>query len=74
MKHYGDGVTDCDKAIELYKLQPEVIDGSFFPAFPHLHRALALVGAGRPLEGEKGVLGIIEWHRDRFGPEHHEFK
>jgi hypothetical protein len=74
MKQYEDGVQNCDKALTLYASQPEVLDGSFFPAFPRIHRALALVGAGRPLEGEKGMLELIEWHRAQFGPEHHEFK
>jgi len=74
MKQYEDGVINCDKAIELYANQPEVVDGSFSPAFPYIHRALALVGAGRPQDGEQGLLGLIKWHEARFGPSHTEFK
>ncbi|RSM15769.1 hypothetical protein CDV31_004870 [Fusarium ambrosium] len=74
MKQYEEGVRNCDTAIELYATQPDVIDGSFFPAFPHIHRALALVGAGRPQEGERGLLDLIAWHEARFDPQHTEFK
>ncbi|KAJ8133596.1 hypothetical protein O1611_g23 [Lasiodiplodia mahajangana] len=74
MGDYGGGVQNCDKAIQLYAKQPEVIKGTFFPAFPHIHRALALVGAGRPEEGERGLLELIGWHETQFGPRHTEFK
>lgn len=74
MKEYEDGVHNCDKAIQLYARQPDVIDGSYFPAFPHLHRALALVGAGRPQEGERGLLEFIGWHEARYGPGQTDFK
>ncbi|GES60666.1 tetratricopeptide repeat-domain-containing protein [Aspergillus terreus] len=74
MKQYEEGVKNCDKAIRIYASQPEVIDHSFFPAFPNIHRALALVGAGRPQEGERGLLDLIAWHEARFGSGHTEFK
>jgi hypothetical protein len=74
MRQYEDGVQNCDRAIQLYATQPEVVNGSFFPAFPHIHRALALAGAERPQEGERGLLDLIAWHETRFGPQHTEFK
>ena len=74
MGEYEDGVQNCDRAIQLYANQADVVDGSFFPAFPEIHRALALVGAGRPQEGEQGLLNLIAWHETRFGPQHTEFK
>ncbi|OBT69736.1 hypothetical protein VE03_00897 [Pseudogymnoascus sp. 23342-1-I1] len=74
MKQYEDGVNNCNEAIRIYAMQTDVIDGSFFPAFPHLHRALALVGAGRPQEGERGLLDLIRWHETRFATDHTEFK
>ena len=66
MKQYEDGVCNCDKALAIYARQPEVIDGSFRPAFPNIHRALALVGAGRPQEGEQGLLELIKLHETRL--------
>lgn len=74
MKQYEEGVRNCDKAIQLYAEQPDVVDGSFFPAFPHIHRALALVGAGRPQEGEQGLLNLIAWHDGHLGVGQPDFK
>ncbi|KAL8639488.1 MAG: hypothetical protein Q9226_008864 [Calogaya cf. arnoldii] len=74
MKQYEEGILNCEKAIEIYKVQPDVIDGSFSPAFPNLHHALALVGAGRPQGAEEGLLRLIQWHEVRFGSSHTEFK
>lgn len=74
MKEYAEGERNCDKSIQIYASQPEVLDGSFVPAFPHIHRALVLVSAGRPQDGEPGLLALIKWHEERFGADHREFK
>lgn len=74
MKQYEEGVRNCDKSIELYTMQPDVVKGEFFPAFPHIHRALALVGAGRPQEGERGLLDLIAWEENHIKPNQTDFK
>ena len=66
---YEDAVQQCDKSIQIYMMQPECLDGSFYPTFPHIHRALALAGAGRPLDAEEGLLSVIRWRETHFGPD-----
>ncbi|KAJ5799666.1 uncharacterized protein N7518_001734 [Penicillium psychrosexuale] len=54
---YEEAVKQCDKSIEIYGKRPETLDNTFYPTFPHIHRALALTGAGRPGDAEDGLLG-----------------
>lgn len=67
--NYEEAVRQCDISIEIYSQQPDTLDGSFYPTFPHIHRAMALTGAGRPQDAEQGLLGIIQWREAQYGPD-----
>ena len=64
---YEEAVQHCDKSLEIYAMQPECLDGSFFPTFPYVHRALALTGAGRPLDAQEGLLAVVRWREAHYG-------
>ena len=66
---YDEAVKQCDISIGIYERRPETLNGSFCPTFPHVHRALALAGAGRPQEAEDGLLGVLRWREEHFGPD-----
>jgi tetratricopeptide (TPR) repeat protein len=66
---YEEAIKQCDKSIEIYEKRPETLDRTFYPTFPHIHRALALVGAGRPQEAEAGLLGVLHWREEHCGPD-----
>lgn len=66
---YEEAVKQCDISLGIYERRPETLDGSFYPTFPHIHRALALAGAGRPSEAEDGLLGVLQWREEQFGPD-----
>ncbi|KAJ5949540.1 hypothetical protein N7454_001124 [Penicillium verhagenii] len=66
---YEGAVEQCDISLKIYEKRPELLDGSFYPTFPHIHRSLALVGAGRPAEAEDGLIGVLRWREGQYGPD-----